>query len=68
MPRQPELSQEQKLLGIQALRSLLERADKFTWHWQRPEDFKDVLSTEILGLGIELINSRATGEGSLFLL
>jgi len=67
VPIQTELSQEQKLLGILALRSLLERVDKFMWSWQRPEDFKDVLSTETQGLRIELINYRATGIGRLFL-
>ena len=67
MPRETELSQEQRMLGILVLRSLLERAGEFTWHWQRPEDFKDVLSTEIMGLRVELINYRVAGKGLLFL-
>ena len=67
MPIQTELSQEQKLLGIRALRSLLERVGEFVWSWQRPEDFMDVLSTETQGLRIELNNYRATGIGLLLL-
>jgi hypothetical protein len=67
MPIQTELTQQQKLLGILALRSLLEKADTFLWSWHRPEDFKDILSTETQGLRIELINYRATGIGRLFL-
>ena len=39
MPIQTELSQEQKLLGIRALRSLLERVGEFVWSWQRPDDY-----------------------------
>jgi hypothetical protein len=67
VPIQTKLTQEQKLLGILALRSLLEKVDKFPWSWERPEDLKDVLSTETHGLRIELINYRATGIGRLFL-
>jgi hypothetical protein len=67
VPIQTELTQQQKLLGILALRSLLERVDKFLWSWERPEDLKDVLFTQAEGLRIELINYRATGIGRLFL-
>ena len=67
MPREAESTQQQTLLGALALRSLLERANEFIWHWHRPEDFKDVLSAETLGLSIELINYKAAGKGLLFL-
>jgi|SRR5438034_533167 len=67
MPQEAELTQQQTLLGVLALRSLLERASEFIWHWQRPEDFKDILSAETLGLRIELINYKAAGKGLLFL-
>jgi hypothetical protein len=67
MPQEAELSQQQTLLGVLVLRTLLEKADQFVWQWHRPEDFKDVLSADVLGLRIELVNYTVAGEGRLFL-
>jgi hypothetical protein len=68
MPVPTPLTEQQKYLGVFALRSLLEKdAARFPWLWSRPEDFKDVLSTTVDGLKIELIKYARSGEGCLFL-
>ncbi|HZP64320.1 MAG TPA: hypothetical protein VFB28_12970 [Terriglobales bacterium] len=67
MPREAKLSEQQILLGVLVLRTLLEKADEFIWQWHRPEDFKDVLTAEISGLRIELVHYTSTAMGRVFL-
>src|SRR5216117_1241133 len=60
-------NETQTTTGVFALRILLRDAEKFAWQWARPTDFKDVLSTEVGGLRIELIRHPQTDDDLLLL-
>jgi len=60
-------NETQTTTGVFALRILLRDAEKFAWQWARPTDFKDVLSTEVGGLRIELIRHPRTDDDLLLL-
>ena len=58
-------NETQTTTGGFALRTLLRDAEKFAWLWARPQDFEDVLSTEVGGLRIELIRHPLTDDDFL---
>jgi hypothetical protein len=67
MPIETKLSEQQTLLGVLVLRTLLQKAEQFIWQWHRPQDFKDVLTADMWGLRIELVHYTAESKGRLFL-
>lgn len=67
MPSEAKLSEQQTVLGVLVLRTLLEGSDQFIWQWNRPQDGKDVLTAETSGLRIELVNYTLAGKGRIFL-